>query len=149
LAAPFRSSRREWTAGAAGLRIGTRFVAAEEAGIYPTYVEALIRTRAHDTVYTEAFWGGWPNAPRRVLRASVVAAEAFPGEIVGEHLSLDGTRTPWRRFECDVATRGVTGAIEAMAHWDGESVNAVTRFQPAAEIVRELAEEAEALLRRW
>jgi nitronate monooxygenase len=79
----------------------------------------------------------------------VAAAEAFPGEIVGEHLSLDGTRTPWHRFECDVATRDTTGAIAAMPHWAGESVSSVTRVQPAAEIVRELAEEAEALLRRW
>jgi NAD(P)H-dependent flavin oxidoreductase YrpB (nitropropane dioxygenase family) len=135
--------------GADGVRVGTRFVAAEEAAIHPTYVETLIRARAQDTVYTKAFSGGWPNAPHRVLRASVAAAEAFPGEIVGEHLSLDGTRIPWRRFECDVATRGVTGAIEAMPHWAGESVSAVKRVQPAAEIVRELAEEVEALLRHW
>jgi hypothetical protein len=43
----------------------------------------------------------------------------------------------------------VTGAIEAMPHWAGESVGGVTRIQPAAEIVRELADEAERLLRRW
>ena len=36
-----------------------------------------------------------------------------------------------------------------MPHWAGESVGGVKRLQPAAEIVRELAGEAERLLRRW
>ena len=36
-----------------------------------------------------------------------------------------------------------------MPLWAGESVGGVTRVQPAAEIVREVAEEAERLLRRW
>jgi hypothetical protein len=45
--------------------------------------------------------------------------------------------------------KGVTGAIEAMPHWAGESVDGVKTVQPAAEIVRELVDEAEQLLRRW
>jgi hypothetical protein len=36
-----------------------------------------------------------------------------------------------------------------MSLWAGESVGRVTRVQPAAEIVAELADEAERLLRRW
>jgi hypothetical protein len=36
-----------------------------------------------------------------------------------------------------------------MSLWAGESVGGVTRVQPAGDILRELAEEAEALLRRW
>ena len=42
-----------------------------------------------------------------------------------------------------------TGAVEAMSLWAGESAGGVTRVQPAADIVRELAEGAERLLRRW
>ena len=136
-------------AGADGVRVGTRFVAAEEAGLHPEYVAALVGARARDTVYTEAFSVGWPNAPHRVLRSSIAAAEAFPGEIVAETPHLDGSLQPLRRFACDVAIRGATGTIAAMPHWAGESVGAVKRLQPAAEIVRELADEAEALLRKW
>ena len=84
-----------------------------------------------------------------MLRASVAAAEAFQGDVVGETESLDGAPVPWPRFGTGVATRATTGAIEAMPHWAGESVGGVTRVQPAAEIVRELAEEAERLRRRW
>src|SRR5207249_7549168 len=42
-------------AGASGVRVGTRFVAAEESNAHPVYVEALIGARARDTVYTTAF----------------------------------------------------------------------------------------------
>jgi NAD(P)H-dependent flavin oxidoreductase YrpB (nitropropane dioxygenase family) len=136
-------------AGADGVRIGTRFVASEEAGAHPIYVDALIGAHAQDTAYTEAFSATWPKAPHRVLRSCVAAAEANTNEIVGEIPSLDGTRFPITRFSADVATRETTGAIEAMSLWAGESVGGVNRVQPAAEKVRELAEEAEKLLRRW
>ena len=44
-------------------------------------------------------------------------------------------------------TRWSTGKIEAMPHYAGQSVGAVQKIQPAADIVRELAEGAERLLR--
>jgi nitronate monooxygenase len=135
-------------AGADGVRVGTRFVAAAESDAHPVWVERLVAARAQDTVYTETFNVGW-DYPHRVLRSCVEAAEAFSGEVVGEVPSVSGERVPLARFEPDVATRGTTGAIEACSLWAGESVGGVTRVQPAAEIVRELAEEAERLLRRW
>jgi NAD(P)H-dependent flavin oxidoreductase YrpB (nitropropane dioxygenase family) len=136
-------------AGADGVRVGTRFVAAEEAGAHPDYLARLVAARAEDTVYTGAFHVGWPDAPHRVLRSSVAAAEAMPEEVVGEALRLDGVRVPIRRFGTAVADRHVTGEVAAMSLWAGESVGAVTGAQPAAAILRELAEGAEALLRRW
>jgi NAD(P)H-dependent flavin oxidoreductase YrpB (nitropropane dioxygenase family) len=134
-------------AGADGARVGTRFVAAEESDAHPLYVEALLAARAADTLYSEAFSVGW-EAPHRVLRSCVAAAEAFPGEVVGEVPTLDGTREPLLRLAPNAINRGTTGTIAAMPLWAGESVGGVTRVQPAAEIVRELAGEAERLLRR-
>jgi NAD(P)H-dependent flavin oxidoreductase YrpB (nitropropane dioxygenase family) len=137
-------------AGADGVRVGTRFVAAEEAGAHPAYVQALIAAEAQDTIYTDMFVGGWPDAPHRCLRASVVAAEAFPSDLVGEGLDrFTGERFPIHRFECLAITETTSGAIAAMSQWAGESVGGVKRVQPAAEIVHELAGEAERLLRRW
>lgn len=137
-------------AGADAVRVGTRFVAAEEAEAHPTYVAALIGARAQDTVYTEVFSVGWPDAPHRVLRASLDAAQRMKNDIIGERVNrYTGTKSPIRRFEVGTATTETTGAIEAMPQWAGESVSGVQRVQKAAEIVRELAEEAEALLRRW
>ncbi len=137
-------------AGASAVRVGTRFVAAEEAGAHPTYVKALIESGPEDTVYTEAFGANWPNAPHRVLRASLQAAEAFPDDVVAEAKSIyTGEDYTIRRFEAAVPTRVTTGHVEAMPHWAGESVGGVKRVQPAAEIVRELSGEAEELLKQW
>jgi nitronate monooxygenase len=131
-------------AGADGVRVGTRFVAATETASHPEYVAALIAAEAHDTVWTETFSGGWPDAPHRVLRSCLAAAEAFTGDVVGEATRLDGTRVPVPRFQAFVLDKTTTGTIAAMSLWAGESVGAVKRIQSAAQILRELVEEAEA-----
>jgi NAD(P)H-dependent flavin oxidoreductase YrpB (nitropropane dioxygenase family) len=135
-------------AGADGARVGTRFVAAEEAEAHPDYVAALIAADAEDTVYSRTFIHGW-DAPGRVLRSCVTAAEAFADDFVGEVPSLDGSRVAFHRFEPDAITREATGAIEAMSLWAGESVGGVRCVETAAAILQELAGEAERLLRDW
>jgi NAD(P)H-dependent flavin oxidoreductase YrpB (nitropropane dioxygenase family) len=135
-------------AGADGVRVGTRFVAAREADVHPIYVQKLIAARAEDTIYTGAFHVGWEDAPHRVLGSCIAAAEAINVEVIGDRPSLDGTRVPVRRFSCLVPTHDTTGAIEAMSLWAGESVSAVHRVQPAAEIIAELVFDAEEALRR-
>jgi NAD(P)H-dependent flavin oxidoreductase YrpB (nitropropane dioxygenase family) len=62
-------------AGASGVRVGTRFIAAEEAEAHPQYQKALIEAEPEDTVVTEVFSENWPNAPHRVLRSSVEASK--------------------------------------------------------------------------
>ncbi|MEX2029352.1 MAG: nitronate monooxygenase [Anaerolineales bacterium] len=137
-------------AGASGVRVGTRFVASVEAGAHPAYVEALIAAEAGDTIYTDRFSVGWPNAPHRVLRSCLEAAEAFQGDVVGERVNqYTGERSDIPRFGIGGPTQQTSGTIRAMSLWAGESVGGVKRLQPVAEIVRELVEEAEGLLRRW
>ena len=135
-------------AGADGVRVGTRFVATEEAGVHPTYAKALVGARAQDTVYTRTFHVGWPEAPHRALRSAIDAAEAFQGEIVAKVVGLDGVEAAVPRFATSVADRTATGAIEAMSLYAGESVGDVKGVLPASEVVRELVEQAEKLLRR-
>lgn len=50
-------------AGADGVRVGTRFVAATESGAHPEYVAALLEASSEDTVLTETFWVQWSGAP--------------------------------------------------------------------------------------
>ena len=83
-------------AGADGARIGTRFVAAEEAEAHPRYVDALIAARPTDTVRSDTFALDYPGAPHRALRSCVAAVEAFPGDVVGEVSRPDGDRVPVR-----------------------------------------------------
>jgi nitronate monooxygenase len=135
-------------AGADAVRVGTRFLAAEEADVHSSYADALIEARPEDTVLTEAFSTMWPDAPHRVLRSCVTAAESIEDQIVGE-IDHAGERMPVQRLSPLGPGRTATGRIDAMALYAGQSVGAVERLQPAGAIVRELAEGAERLLRRW
>jgi len=134
-------------AGAAGVRMGTRFVASAESGAHPDYVRALLAASAADTCLTEAFSDMWPNAPHRVLRSAIAAAEALPDGEIGSVPFGDRT-FPVRRFSVIAPTTATTGRVDAMALYAGESVAAVTAVQPAATIVAEVVAGAEALLRR-
>jgi nitronate monooxygenase len=125
-------------AGADGVRIGTRFAAAIEANAHPDYVAVLIAAGPDDTVLTSAFNRSWPDAPHRVLRSALDAANAFPGELVGERRTLDGLAVPVYRFDDVSVDRHTTGSVRAMSLWAGTGVGEITRLQPAAEIVREL-----------
>jgi nitronate monooxygenase len=121
-------------AGAAGVRVGTRFVAADEADAHPDYVAMLIAASHRDTVLTEAFSVGWPDAPHRVLRSAVEAADRLDrpfAAIVGDR------EIP--RFASTPPTTRARGEIVAMALYAGESVDAVLRIQPAAEVMAELS----------
>jgi NAD(P)H-dependent flavin oxidoreductase YrpB (nitropropane dioxygenase family) len=135
-------------AGADAVRVGTRFVAAVESNAHPLYKDALAKASAEDTVLTEAYSVMWPNAPHRVLRCAVEAAQAAPEGVVAES-EVGGVKLSVPRFAVPAPVRTTVGRVEAMALYAGESVGAVRGIQPAAEIVRELAEGAERLLRRW
>ena len=82
------------------------------------------------------------------MRSAIEAAEALQGDGVGNVINIDGSHRAVPRFAATVADRTATGHVGAMALYAGQSVGAVKRVIPAREIVRELAEEAEELLRR-
>jgi NAD(P)H-dependent flavin oxidoreductase YrpB (nitropropane dioxygenase family) len=136
-------------AGAAGARVGTRFVAAEEADAHPSYVDALIAAGPDDTVLTTTFSVMWPDAPHRVLRSCIGAVMDLSDEVVAEGAMPDGSRMPIPRLAPASPGRQMTGHIRAMAHYAGESVGGVRGRQGAADIVRELAGGAEEFLACW
>jgi nitronate monooxygenase len=126
-------------AGADGVRAGTRFIAAEESDAHPAWVAGVIAARPDEAVVSTLFNVGLPEpGPHRVLRSAVAAAEALDTPEAGV-LRMAGAEIPVPRFGAQPPTRDSTGAIEAMALYAGQSAGAVTRIQPAAEIVAELA----------
>jgi NAD(P)H-dependent flavin oxidoreductase YrpB (nitropropane dioxygenase family) len=135
-------------AGAAGVRVGTRFVATAESGAHPAYIQALVEASPTDTVITEAFSVMWPDAPHRALRSAAAAVEIFAGETVGE-MDLGPTRLTVPKGAVASPTRDTTGEISAMALYAGESVGRVVRIESARAVVRELADGAERLLHAW
>src|SRR5258706_6662586 len=135
--------------GAAGAWIGTRFLASEEAAIHPRYRERILAAKETDTVFTELFDGGWPDAPHRVIRnktfdAWEAAGSSPPGASpgAGEEVGLLPAAQHVLRYQSYTPSATVEGDIEAMSLWAGQSVGLVKRGQPAAAIVKEIVEEA-------
>ena len=73
-----------------------------------------------------------------------------PGERPGEDetLATDGFGRTVVRYQKVTARTDHQGNIEAMPHWAGQGVGLVTQVQPAADIVREISEEAQRTLQR-
>jgi NAD(P)H-dependent flavin oxidoreductase YrpB (nitropropane dioxygenase family) len=132
-------------AGAAGARVGTRFVVSPESDAHPDYVRAILDAGGGDTVLTEAFGVMWPDAPHRVLRSCIAAAAALEGEMAGE-VTIDGVVVPVQAFTPSPPTRATSGHIDAMPLYAGQGVGLVRAVEPAGEIVRELVEGASSLL---
>jgi nitronate monooxygenase len=141
--------------GADGVWLGTRFLATEEAGVHPSYREALVHATEADTVYATLFDGGWPDAPHRMLRNRTVriweaAGCPPPGRRPGEGEVLasypDGRAV--LRYSDTIPVAGMTGAVEELALYAGQSVAFVTGIQSAAATVRELTREADEALER-
>lgn len=138
-------ARRALALGADGVWLGTRFLASVEAGAHTEYKERLVAARGTDTVLGTVFDIGWPNAPHRALRNSTVSAweragrpssGARPGE--GEIVARHADGRPVVRYEDTIPLEGMTGDLEALALYAGQSVDAIVNVMPAARIVEAL-----------
>ena len=87
-----------------------------------------------------------PNVPEQHLRDGRPPSGQRPGE--GESITALGVGRVVMRYEIGAATSNVTCEVEALALYAGQGVGLATRIQPAGEIVRELAGQAEQLLPR-
>jgi NAD(P)H-dependent flavin oxidoreductase YrpB (nitropropane dioxygenase family) len=142
--------------GAGGAWIGTRFLASEEAMVHPEYLQRLLAATENDTVWLEDLFDvGWAEAPHRVLRNSTVANWEAAGRPpsgmrpgAGEVIATSPTRGDVVRYRSYTVSPDTRGDLEALSMWAGQSVGMVRRKQPAAEIVREIHEDAQAILRR-
>jgi nitronate monooxygenase len=140
--------------GASGVWVGTRFLAANEANIHPVYRERVLASSGDDTLYSEIFDIGWPNAPLRTIRNSTTrlwelgatdevahGAEGAPSSRPGatDVVARRADGTPIPRYHFGSPTREVEGDVEAMALYAGEAVGLVRSKTPASEIVADLA----------
>jgi NAD(P)H-dependent flavin oxidoreductase YrpB (nitropropane dioxygenase family) len=131
-----------------------RFLASKEAVIHPHYRERILQATEADTVYLEELFDiGWPKAPHRVLRNSAVAAWETagrpatglrPGE--GDVVATSKSRGPIVRYRSYTPAADAESDIDALSLWAGQSAALVHKIQPAAEIVREIGSEAQAIL---
>ena len=124
--------------GACGVQMGTRFLSAEECSIHPAYKEKILKATDLCTMVT----GRRLGHPVRSLRTPFARdyAKAEYGGMPDTELEALGTGALRRAVQEGDNERGcfLSGQIAAM----------VKKEQPAAEIVKEVMEEAEPLLLR-
>lgn len=131
--------------GAAGVWVGTRFVASREAFCHDAYKRRIVEIDDEGTTVTRCFSG----KPCRVIRNETTAAweapelavriRPFPLQfgVMGEWLGVDPYVAGRREGKVDV------GALAA-----GQSAALVHDVEPAGQIVRRLIAQAEAVLAR-
>lgn len=130
--------------GADGVWIGTRFIATPEARALPGFRERIIEAREDDTVITRAYSG----KTMRVIKNDTTARyeldpsllRAFP-----EQLTVS-IREGTFHLGGDETTEGVDPQREAYPA--GQAVGAITALTPAAQLVTQIVEDAEATLAR-
>lgn len=148
--------QRTLDAGASAAIAGTRFVASEESGAHPGYRQRILD--GSDTVLTQLFGVGWPNAPHRVLRNAATdrwlgpAGGATPAWLRRTHaaLSVFSPVMPVR-VQAGLMGRAATGPMDLSAQmpvagmdpravdtkplYAGETAARIDAVLPAAEIV--------------
>ena len=124
--------------GACGVQMGTRFLSAEECSIHPTYKEKIIKATDLCTMVT----GKRLGHPVRSLRTQFARdySKAEYGGMPDEQLEALATGSLRLAVQEGDNEKGcfLSGQIAAM----------VKKEQPAAEIIREVMEEAEPILLR-
>lgn len=138
--------------GAAGVQLGTRFVCASESIAHPRFKQAFIRAAARDAVASPQLDPRFPVIPVRALANP--ATERFLAvqrsvieRFMRAELSQREAQLEIEHFWAGALRRAVVeGDIEAGSLMAGQSVGFVTREQATAEILRELIDQAVAML---
>ena len=123
--------------GACGVQVGTRFLAAEECNIHPVYKEKIVKAKDLCTMVTGRRLGHPVRALRTSFQREYLKAEY--SQISDEELEAMGAGSLKKAV--------VDGNNDEGCFLAGQSAAMVRKVQPAAEIVRELCEEAEPLLK--
>jgi enoyl-[acyl-carrier protein] reductase II len=123
--------------GVCAVQVGTRFLAAEECNIHPTYKEKVVKAKDLCTMVTGRRLGHPVRALRTNFQRDYLKAEY--SQISDEELEAMGAGALRKAV--------VDGNTDEGCFLAGQSAAMVKKVQPAAEIVRELCEEAEPLLK--
>ncbi len=124
--------------GACGVQMGTRFLAAEECSIHPTYKEKVLKAGDLCTMVTGKKLGHPVRSLRTTFSRNYAKAE-FGGQMSDEDLEALGAGALRKAVQ--------DGNLEEGCFLSGQIAAMVKKIQPAAEIVREVIEGAEPVLR--
>lgn len=143
--------------GAAGAWVGTRLVATHESNAHPQYKQRIVDAGVGGTALTKIFGPEWYDVTTRSLRNRIVREwEGKPqpppldpqAPTIG-HSQLGGQTVPMPKFSALLPTPGTEGDFEEMCMVAGESSALVPSVESAGDVIRKMAAEAEALIRKW
>lgn len=124
--------------GAEGVQIGTRFLASEECQIHQTFKDLVIKAKDTDNIVT----GRYTGHPCRNIKTKF-AKQLANGE-------KDGSLSPeeFEKLTVGALRRAVVdGDVESGSFLCGAIAGMVNEVKPCADIVREIMEQAEKLLK--
>ena len=128
--------------GADGVWVGTRFIATPEARGVCGYKETLLRSHEDDTVVTKAYTGKTcrvsANSYTQEYEDGARAIQRFPAQV------LQSMQDGANHLGGDEATAGVDPDREFFPA--GQGVGSIDALVPAGDLVREIVDEAEAVL---
>lgn len=142
------------TLGAAGAWLGTRFLATEEAHVHRLYRTRVVEADETETVYSTLFDEGWPEVPHRVIENTTVSdwnragqpEKQRPGE--GDIVAKTDDGRAVRRYEDSLPVPGMSGTVEELPLYAGQSVGLTQDIQSADELVATLEDETVEALER-
>ncbi|MEA5065294.1 MAG: enoyl-[acyl-carrier-protein] reductase FabK [Eubacteriales bacterium] len=123
--------------GAEGVQCGTRFLVAHECRIHDNYKKKVVAAREIDTIVT----GRRLGHPVRSLKSPFAFAfgeKEYDAGVTNEQLEQMGAGS--------LRKASVEGDLEQGSFMAGQAAGMVKKEQPAAEIIREMFSEAEAIL---
>lgn len=123
--------------GACGVQMGTRFLCAEECSVHPSYKEKILKANELSTTVT----GKRLGHPVRSLRTN------FAREYTKAEYSAVADEELERLAVGALRMAAKEGNSEKGCFLAGQIAAMVTKEQPAAEIIREVIEEAEPILK--
>lgn len=124
--------------GAAGVLVGTRFLATPEARTADSHKARVVAMRSDETLVSRCYTG----KPSRILR------NAFTDAWAGHEAEILPMPRQWARVEPLAGPAKAAGSLE-LANWPtGQGAVLVDAIRPAGEIVAAMARDAAALLGR-
>jgi enoyl-[acyl-carrier protein] reductase II len=140
--------------GAVGVQLGTRFVCATESIAHANFKKVFIRASARDAIPSVQIDPRLPVIPVRALKNREMENFAAKQREVATLLDAGAIAMGEAQLQIEHYWAGalrravIDGDVESGSVMAGQSVGMVTREEPVADIIRELADEAAAALDR-
>ncbi len=131
--------------GADGINIGTRFLATVESPIADGYKQAILGGKSEDAVKADV-WNDIMPLPGTAGYGTVPRALRTP--FLDEwQQRRDDARREQQRLQSEVMAALRAGRFHELMPFAGQTAGAIREIRPAADVVREICDEAEAVLR--